>query len=152
MLFPSPKELSVPVCRRYVPRRTRYPRLSVLLIALPLIIACSSATAPSANPAPPEGTQQLVIRGQDTMRFALPAPVVEAGKPVQVVFENEGQLVHDVSFQEGLPAGSDVKVLASGKARAVSRAFTFERPGTYRFTCSQPGHEAAGMHGAIAAR
>ena len=142
----------MPVCRRYLPRHTCYLRLSVLLIALPLIVACSSAAAPSANPAPPEATQQLVIRGQDTMRFDLAAPVVDAGKPVQVVFENEGQLVHDVSFQEGLAAGSDVKVLASGKATAFSRAFTFERPGTYRFTCSQPGHEAAGMHGAITAR
>ena len=79
MLFPSPKEPSVPICRRYVPRRTRYPRLSVLLIALPLIIACSSSAAPVRESTPPEGTQQLVIRGQDTMRFALPAPVVEAG-------------------------------------------------------------------------
>jgi uncharacterized cupredoxin-like copper-binding protein len=87
------------------------------------------------------------------MRFDVAAPVVEAGKPVQVVFENEGQLVHDVSFQEGLAAGTDVvKVLASGKTRGLSPAFTFERPGTYRFTCSQPGHEAAGMHGALTAR
>ena len=143
----------MPVCRRYLPRHTCYPRLSVLLIALPLIVGCSAAAAPSANQAPAEGPQQLVIRGQDTMRFDPAAPVVEAGKPVQVVFENEGQLVHDVSFQEGLAAGSDVvKVLASGKARGLSPVFTFERPGTYRFTCSQPGHEAAGMHGALAAR
>jgi uncharacterized cupredoxin-like copper-binding protein len=64
--------------------------------------ACSATADPSANSAPAEGTQLLVIRDQDTMRFDMAAPVVEAGKPVQVVLENEVQLVHDVSFQEGL--------------------------------------------------
>jgi hypothetical protein len=107
MRFLALKELSVPV--RHLPRHTRYPRLFVLLFALALIVACSASAAPSADPAPAEGAQQLVVRGQDTMRFDQAAPVLEAGKPVQVVFENEGQLVDDVSFQEGLVAGSDVK-------------------------------------------
>jgi uncharacterized cupredoxin-like copper-binding protein len=151
MLLPAPKELPVTICNGYLTRYTRNPRRCVLLVVVPLIVACSAA--PSASPTTAEGTQQLVIRGQDTMRFDVAAPVVEAGKPVQVVFENDGQLVHDVSFQEGLAAGSDVvKVLALGKTRRLSPAFTFERPGTYRFTCSQPGHEAAGMHGALTAQ
>jgi uncharacterized cupredoxin-like copper-binding protein len=120
--------------------------------ALPLIVACSAPAAPSANPASVEGAQQLVIRGHDTMRFDPAAPVVEAGKPVQVRFENEGQLVHDVSLDEGLPAGGGVKVVATAKARNLSWAFAFGRPGTYRFICSQPGHEAAGMHGTITVR
>ena len=134
----------MPVARRYLA-----PRLSLLAAALPLSVACSAAAAPSSNPVPAEGAQQLVIRGHDTMRFDPVAPVVQAGRPVQVRFENEGQLVHDVSFQEGLAAGGGVKVVAAAKAKGLSRAFTFDRPGTYRFTCSQPGHEAAGMHGTI---
>ena len=87
-----------------VAHRYLAPRLSVVVATLPLIVGCSAAT-PSADPAPVEGAQQLVIRGHDTMRFDPAAPVVEAGKPVQVRFENEGQLVHDVSLDEGLPAG-----------------------------------------------
>jgi plastocyanin len=135
-----------------VAHRYLAPRLSVLVATLPLIVGCSAAAAPSADPAPVEGAQQLVIRGHDTMRFDPAAPVVEAGKPVQVRFENEGQLVHDVSLDEGLPAGGGVKVVATAKARNLSRAFAFGRPGTYRFICSQPGHEAAGMHGTITVR
>ena len=129
-----------------------YPRAArvwLLAAALPLIVACSAPAAPSTNPAPVEGAQQLVIRGHDSMRFDPAAPVVEAGKPVQVRFENEGQLVHDVSLDEGVAAGGGVKVVAAARAKSLSRAFAFERPGVYRFICSQPGHEAAGMHGAV---
>ena len=45
-----------------------------------------------------------------------------------------------------------MKVVATAKARNLSRAFAFGGPGTYRFICSQPGHEAAGMHGTITVR
>jgi plastocyanin len=137
---------------RSLPPYPRAARACLLAAALPLVVACSAPAASSTNPAPVEGAQQLVIRGHDTMRFDPAAPVVEAGKPVQVHFENEGQLVHDVSLDEGLTAGGGVKVVAAAKARSFSRTFAFERPGVYRFICSQPGHEAAGMHGTITVR
>ena len=142
----------MPVAYRSLLPLTRAARVCVVLAALPLMVGCSAPAAPSANSAPVDAAQQLVIRGHDSMRFDPPAPVVEVGKPVQVRFENEGQLVHDVSLAEGLATGGGVKLVAAAKARSSSRAFTFERPGMYRFICSQPGHEAAGMHGTIIVR
>ena len=122
----------------------RFVSVGLLVVAVLLVAACSPASAS----APVAGAQRLVIKGLDTMRFEPAAPAVQAGRPVQVVFENEGQLVHDVTFGTG-PASGEVKVVAAAKTTGLSRAFTFDRPGTYPFVCSQPGHEAAGMKGTL---
>lgn len=36
--------------------------------------------------------------------------------------------------------------------QSASGTFTIDRPGTYTFICSQPGHEAGGMKGTITAQ
>ena len=78
-----------------------------------------------------------------SMRFQPASAVVSAHTPLQVVLHNQGQLVHDISF------GSGLKVVAPAGGSTVSNVVTFDRPGDYRFVCSQPGHEAAGMHGTL---
>ena len=88
-------------------------------------------------------SHQLEVAGHDGMRFEPSSPVVPANSPVQVVLHNQGQLVHDISFASGL------KIVAPAGRSSSSSVVTFDRPGDYRFVCSQPGHEAAGMHGTL---
>jgi uncharacterized cupredoxin-like copper-binding protein len=68
---------------------------------------------------------------------------LKAGQAATVAFKNEGSLDHDMTVSDGgfkltVPAGQTEK-----------KTLTFERPGTYEFHCSVPGHKDAGMHGQI---
>jgi len=55
---------------------------------------------------------------------------------------------HDFSLTDGV--AQPVKITATG-GQSASGTFTIEKPGTYSFDCSMPGHAAAGMRGTIAA-
>ena len=68
---------------------------------------------------------------------------------VTLTFMNSGQTDHDWSLAQG--AGQPVKISAAG-GQSASGTFTIDRPGTYTFICSQPGHEAGGMKGTITAQ
>lgn len=83
------------------------------------------------------------------MKFEPASIAVTAGQPVEVTLENTGSLVHDLSLAEGV--SQPIKIEAVGGASATA-TFTVDRPGTYTFLCSVPGHEAAGMKGTITAR
>ena len=83
------------------------------------------------------------------MRVEPAAIAVRAGQPVQLTLENRGMLVHDFILGEGV--STPVKVEAQ-LGQSASATFTVERPGTYTFACTVPGHGAVGMTGAIKAR
>jgi uncharacterized cupredoxin-like copper-binding protein len=123
-------------------------RLSLLLLAAPIVILVGSACAPSTVPAagaalPPE---QVTVTGTDDFRFNLSTISVKAGQPLEVTFQNEGEILHDFTVQQGL--AKPVTVLKDG---GTSGAITviYDKPGTYKFFCSQPGHDQLGMHGTI---
>jgi plastocyanin len=122
------------------------PQLSFAWLFLLFLVSC----APPA-PTSDTGAQQVLIVGLDAMRFDPPTLTVDAGTAIRLVFENKGQLVHDASFTEAV-SGPGVKLTAASNASASSRSITFEQPGAYRFVCSQPGHEAAGMWGTLIVR
>jgi uncharacterized cupredoxin-like copper-binding protein len=116
-----------------------------------LATACGAAADRQGGGAGAGGVQQVTVVAQDTMRFTPSALTVQAGKPVRLVLRNEGALVHDITLRPG-PAGSakPVRVAAAGRG-AGSATFTPAASGTYPFVCSQAGHEAAGMTGALSA-
>ena len=68
---------------------------------------------------------------------------------VCLTLSNTGQTVHDWSLTQG--AEQPVKISAAG-GQSASGTFTIDRPGTYTFICSQPGHEAGGMKGTLTAQ
>ena len=115
---------------------------------LPVLAACTSATAtkPSAGAASGTATQQLTVKAMDTMKFDPPTLSAKAGQPIQVTLDNSGQLVHDFSVTEGV--SQPVKTIAQPGQKAVT-TFTIDKPGTYTYFCSQPGHEEAGMKGTL---
>lgn len=123
-----------------------------LALMVPALAACGNATASSSKPAaastPIAGAQQVMVKGNDAMKFDPDRLTVKAGQPVQLTFENTGQVIHDWTLSQGVP--SRVTALAQGK-QSSTVVFTIANPGEYTFVCVQPGHEAAGMKGAIVA-
>ncbi|MGI9148154.1 MAG: copper-containing nitrite reductase [Chloroflexota bacterium] len=65
------------------------------------------------------------------------------GKKVTITLLNSGTVEHDLTVD-----ALGVKVSASA-GKAATAEFTLDKPGTYDFYCSIPGHKDAGMHGTL---
>jgi nitrite reductase (NO-forming) len=66
-----------------------------------------------------------------------------SGKQVTITLQNSGTVEHDFTVD-----ALGVKVSASA-GKAATGQFTLDKPGTYDFYCSVPGHKDAGMHGTL---
>jgi nitrite reductase (NO-forming) len=119
--------------------------VAALIFTTALTAACRGVLATSSS----ASGQQVTVKAHDTMRFDPPTISVPVGQPVQVTLANDGTLIHDLVFGEGV--AQPVKIEANGKT-SVSATLTIAQPGTYTYICAQPGHEAAGMKGTIVAR
>ena len=88
-------------------------RHSLLLLAAPIVLlvgsACAPSAAPAASAAPPE---QVTVTGADDFRFNPATVTVKAGQPLEVTFQNGGEILHDFTVQEGL--AKPVMVLEDG--------------------------------------
>jgi len=82
----------------------------------------------------------------NSMHFTPAAIAVKAGQPLEITVDNVGGMTHDFTLSEGV--AQPVKLEASGGQQA-SGTLVFDRPGTYNFVCSQPGHVLGGMKGTI---
>src|SRR5262249_54006961 len=119
--------------------------LPLLLVVLGLV-ACSPTPAPAAS-APSGPPQQLTVKSLDTMTFDPSTLSARAGQPIQLTLDNTAaKLQHDFDITEGV--APPAKVTAQ-PGQTASVMFTIDKPGTYPFFCSQPGHEGAGMKGTI---
>ena len=128
----------------------------LLVVGLALTIARSGPAAldNSTAPATPAsvsaaGAQQITIKVGNRVWFEPSSIVVRAGAPVELTLRNEGQIPHDFVLAEGV--AQPVKIVATD-GQTTSGTFTLDRPGTYTFICSVPGHEAGGMKGTITAQ
>ena len=123
-------------------------RRTLFLLAAPVMLFAASACAPAAAPAagaalPPE---QVTIVGTDDFRMNPSTITVQAGQPLTVTFQNGGEILHDFTAQQGL--AKPVTILEDG-GQSGTATITYNKPGTYKFFCSQPGHDQLGMHGTI---
>ena len=131
------------------------PFLVAAVLLLPLLVACAGGgdgpapARPAGGAAGPSAPQQLTVSAMDTMRFDPPTLTVRAGQPIQLTLSNTGQLVHDFAMRDGVP--QPITIIAQ-PGRQASGTFTIERPGTYTYYCSEPGHEQAGMKGVLTVR
>ena len=119
-----------------------------LLVIAPIVFllasACARAPAPAAGAGlPPE---QITLTGTDDFRFNPSTITLKAGQPLQVTFQNSGEILHDFTVQQGL--ARPITILEDG-GKSGTATVTYDKPGTYKFFCSQPGHDQAGMHGTI---
>ena len=123
-------------------------RYRLLLLAAPVVLFVASACAPAAAPAagaalPPE---QITVIGSDDFRFNPSTITVKAGQPLEVTFQNGGEILHDFTAQQGL---ANPVVITEDSGKSGTATVTYAKPGTYKFFCSQPGHDQLGMHGTI---
>jgi plastocyanin len=83
--------------------------------------------------------------------FEPDAIVVPLGKPVQLVFENEGRVFHNLEVR-GLKAavagGDELRVEAQG-GEGATLSFTPEDSGAFTFLCTVAGHRRLGMEGVL---
>ena len=121
---------------------------SVMSLVMLASVACASTTPSDATPpsVAPDGTQQVTIIASDDMKFQPAAVGVHAGQPLVLTLRNAGQSAHDLTLSEGV--AQPVKLTVNG-GETTTRSFTFDRPGTYKFECSMPGHALTGMRGTI---
>lgn len=120
--------------------------LASFVALLPLLVACASSTASGGTPAAP-ATQELTVKAQDTLKFDPTTLSAKAGQPIRVTLDNSsGQLVHDFSITDGV---SQPIAITSQPGQKPTGTFTIDKPGTYTYSCSQPGHEQAGMKGTL---
>jgi nitrite reductase (NO-forming) len=133
-------------------------RVSVLFASVVLVTACgplsserSAVVAGIGQSTTAQGTasQQVTIKVGNAMRFDPATFEARAGQPIEVVLQNDGQIPHDFLLTQGVT--TPVKIEAGGSATARA-TITLDRPGTYPFICSIPGHESAGMRGTITVR
>jgi uncharacterized cupredoxin-like copper-binding protein len=124
-------------------------RHHLVLLAAPIVLFVASACAPSAGPGaagaalPPA---QTTVTGTDDFRFNPSSVTVKAGQPLAVTFQNGGAILHDFTVQDGL---AKAVVITADGGKSGTATVTYAKPGTYKFFCSQPGHDQLGMHGTI---
>jgi plastocyanin len=131
-------------------RKGKLVKRASLVVLLPLLIACTapSASNPASGGAAASGAaQQLAVKSMDTMKFDPATLTAKAGQPIQLTLDNSsGQLIHDFDMTEGVP--QPIKISAQPGQKATG-TFTIDKPGSYTYFCSQPGHEQAGMKGTL---
>ena len=132
--------------KRFIPRFLFTSALPVVMLTS---VACTSTTPSEVTPASvaPDGTQQVTISIVGGMKFQPAAVSVRAGQPLALTLRNADQSAHDLTLDEGV--AQPVKLTVNGGEETTSRTFTFDKPGTYKFECSLPGHALAGMRGTI---
>ena len=122
-------------------------RHALFVLAAPLVLLVASACAPAA---PAAGAalpaEQVTVVGTDDFRMNPSTITVQAGQPLEVTFQNSGEILHDFTAQQGL--SKPVTIVEDG-GQSGTATITYSKPGTYKFFCSQPGHDQLGMHGTI---
>ena len=108
--------------------------------------APASAAAPtSSQPSPSTGVAAsggaIEIKAFD-LGFTPAAVTVPAAGTYDVTFDNTGASPHDVTFADGTKIAADPGTTATGTVTVPAEGIAF--------ICSIPGHEAAGMKGAVA--
>ena len=103
-----------------------------------LVFALTCLAVP-ALAAPTHATGTTVkVAALDTLKFTLSTKTAHAGS-VTFVVTNKGVLAHDFKI-----AGKKTALLKGGKSAKLTVTL---KAGTYPYSCTVPGHAAAGMKG-----
>jgi nitrite reductase (NO-forming) len=145
-----------------VPASTTHNRLLITLTMIVLawltllgVGACMIVTpgqpGGAARVAPLSGQAQLgpanlptdVAVTASEFKFSPATLQVAAGRQLTLTLANEGTMEHDLTID-----ALGVKLVAK-PGTLTKGEFTFDKPGTYDYYCSIPGHKEAGMRGSI---
>ena len=127
--------------------------LSVVVTAIalsPLILGSMSRSTVSTAAAPAQATAATPINLTTSVsitasefKFSPTSVNVPVGQKVAFTLNNTGVVEHDLAIQ-----GTAFKISAN-PGRTATGEFTFDKPGTFDFFCSIPGHKDAGMKGTL---
>lgn len=119
---------------------------AVVAVGTVVVVAVALAVAAVAGPqraAVAQGSQQLTLQAAGAA-FSVTSLAASPGK-VTVSLANHDLFWHTFTIEQ---LGVDLGVPVNG-----TRSVTFTAtPGTYKFVCTVPGHEAAGMRGTLTVR
>jgi plastocyanin len=115
-------------------------RLALVVAALALAM---TAAAAAAGPT----TLRISADPGGAMKFTRKALSAHPGR-VTIVMQNPAVLPHNVAIK-GNGVNVKGKIVLKGGTSSVTAVL---KKGTYRFYCSVPGHEAAGMWGTLVVR
>ncbi|HEY1295318.1 MAG TPA: copper-containing nitrite reductase [Chloroflexota bacterium] len=101
-------------------------------------VAASSQPAVAAANLP---TDVTVVASE--FKFNPTTLQLPTGKDVSITLQNTGSIEHDLTVD-----ALGVKIAAPA-GKPASGDFTLDKPGTYDYYCSIPGHKDAGMHGTL---
>lgn len=68
---------------------------------------------------------------------------LKAGQPFTIVLKNTGSIEHDITLDD-----AKFKLTVPGN-NTREKGLEVDKPGTYQFYCSLPGHKSAGMKGEL---
>ncbi|MBI4494672.1 MAG: nitrite reductase, copper-containing [Chloroflexi bacterium] len=129
------------------PIRVPRTRLALPGAALALVVLLAAACAP---PLPgqarksADGASPSEVRMQATEWKYSPLTVqLPVGHPVTLVLENKGTVEHDLHMD-----AIGVRLVAR-PGQTAQQTRTFDKPGTYTYECTLPGHKEAGMKGTV---
>jgi uncharacterized cupredoxin-like copper-binding protein len=129
-------------------------RLPVLVVAamsvLSLGVGCGDDDSESGGGATGTTTAgggaatEITIIGKDNFSFEPNMITMTAGEAYTLALMNAGVLEHDFTVDDPKLKIPTVPAGRTGKAE-----LTVEKPGSYEFYCSVPGHKSAGMTGTL---
>jgi nitrite reductase (NO-forming) len=118
----------------------------LLTLAVLIAVSCTPNTRPgtratSTAKTPPPTELHVACKEFD---FAPKRFTVAAGQPLTLVLDNsQGNVEHDFTIDE-------LGLRLQAKAGATTKtSHVFDKPGTYPFKCSLPGHKELGMAGSV---
>lgn len=122
--------------------------LTLLVAAVALALLGVTALANRGPGARDEGNKSVEIVMTE-MRFSPNRIDARVGQSVTMTIVNRGSQRHDLAFPAiGMPNLRGVETLTMpGESSRLT--ISFDRPGTYPFLCTIPGHAASGMTGAV---
>jgi uncharacterized cupredoxin-like copper-binding protein len=115
---------------------------------------------------PRTSTRTMTISMSDSMRFTPEVLSVRRGETVRFVVRNDGKLLHELVLgtEDELARHAELMrkfpdmehdephMVHVKPGRAGEFAWTFNRPGEFRFACLVAGHYEAGMVGRVVVR
>jgi uncharacterized cupredoxin-like copper-binding protein len=120
--------------------------ITLMVLGFVLIVGQGSSTRTAAGTGPQAAAANLPTDLSLTateFKFNPGAMQLPAGKKVSITLVNSGAVEHDITVD-----ALSVK-LQTPVGKTASGEFTLDKPGTYDFYCSVPGHKEAGMRGTL---
>jgi uncharacterized cupredoxin-like copper-binding protein len=124
-------------------------RIAILFSGLAMLGLVGLSACGNQRPAgAAEGNNQVEIVATE-MRFSPNRIDARVGQPLVITIVNRGSQRHDLGFPAiEMPNLQGVETLTL-PGQSTRLTLTFDKPGTFTFLCTIPGHAASGMTGAV---